>query len=93
MAKATKATTEPAYNTGDVTLVLSSDEAIVLASLLGNNVIGGGIRFTADKVYHALRDAGVGYLPPSFAKGMVDCGDPRAAPTELHQVDGFSNPK
>ena len=88
MAKAKKATTEPAYNTGDVTLVMSSDEAIVVTSILGNNVIGGGIRHTADKVYYALRDADVGYLPSSYTKGEVDCGVGRA-PSNLHQVDGF----
>lgn len=45
-----------------VTLELSEEEAVVLCSLTGSVMGPTPERTLADRVYHSLRDAGVGYL-------------------------------
>jgi len=63
MAKAEKVT-DKGYDTSDVVLTLTSDEAILVNTLLAHTVYRESyISQLGDRLFNSLCNAGVGYLP------------------------------
>jgi len=92
MAKAEKVAQKPGYDTSDVVLTLTSDEAILVRTLVGHLSGGVSVPPLADTIYCALGKAGVGLLPEdvfiSNSNGRLNPCIKRMNP-ELHKQPGF----
>jgi hypothetical protein len=65
MATAKKVTYDT-YDTSDVVLTLSSDEAIAVKTILGSVTGNNLLRIALDEVYYALKGAGVESIDGAF---------------------------